>query len=118
MAKRRTGKRSSSSTFSKAIFNLKTLKAKDRRNAMSMANNRFIRQFCTEVKKLRNKKLSPKTFKNLKRHSKQIRKLIHSKTNMKSKRKMLSQRGGFLPFLLAALAPAVGSLVGSIFKRR
>ena len=95
------------SSFSKAIRGLQKLKPKDRRKAMTVAKNKFIKQFCSRIRRLRNAKLPSKKATHLRRHSKQIRKLINKKTSLKIKRRMLSQRGGFFGAILGALLPAV-----------
>jgi hypothetical protein len=84
---------------------------------MSIANNKFIRDFSAQVKKLRTRKDIPTAIrKKLKRHSLRLRKLANKRTSVAAKRKILSQRGGFLPLLLAAL-PAVGSIIGGVISR-
>ena len=110
-------KRHNSKAFNTAVCRLRKMKGHECRQAISMANNKFIRQFCSEVKKLRSRKLPTKTSKKLKSEAKSIRKLLHKKTSVNAKRKMLSQRGGFLTVLLAALAPVLGSALGGIFGR-
>ena len=76
-----------------------------------MANNGFIRQMCTHVKKLRYKKLTGKQVKSLKRHAPKLRTLANSKVSLTKKRKLLSQRGGFLsvlaPILMSTIGPAI-----------
>ena len=95
------------SNFNKVIRGLQKLKPQDRHKAMSAANGKFINQFCSRVRRLRCAKLPAQKAKILKRHSKKIRKLINKKTSLKAKRKMLSQRGGFLGAILAGLIPAL-----------
>ena len=115
--KRRRKTKRHDSKFSTTLLRLKRLNASQRHQAMKIANNKFIRDFTTEVKKLRQVKgLRPSLQKKLKRHSKALRKLTNKKTSIKMKRKILSQRGGFLPLILAAL-PAIGSIVGGILSR-
>ena len=102
-------------TFRRALYRLKRLKPKHQCQAIGMANDAFIRQMCTHVKKLRyNKKvkLAPR----LKRHKGKLRQLVSARTSISKKRKILGQRGGFLPALLPLLVSTVGPLVGSIAK--
>ena len=101
------------SNFTKVIRGLQKLKPQDRRKAMSTANTKFVNQFCSRVRRLRCAKLSSQKAKQLRRHSKQIRKLINKKTSLKVKKKMLSQRGGFLGAILGALVP---SLLGGLIR--
>jgi len=126
MAKRRAQRKSKTrrrrankhgSKFSTTLLRLKKLKAPQRHEAMKIANDKFIRDFTTHIKKLRQAKgIRPSLQKKLKRHSKALRMLTNKKTSIKMKRNILSQRGGFLPLLLAAL-PAIGSIVGGIISR-
>lgn len=124
MAKRKTHRRrhrrrasKGQDNFMKLIHRLRKLKAPQRQQAMKVANDKFIRDLCTRVKTLRKAKgIQPSLRKKLKRHVKTLRKLTNSKTALKTKRKMLSQRGGFLPLLLAAL-PALGSILGGVISR-
>ena len=93
------------------------MKKENQLKALQSANDKFIRQFCGQVKRLKYAKVSPSLRKRLQKQRKKIHKLISSKTSMKSKRKMLSgQKGGFLPLLLAAL-PALGSIAGGLLSR-
>ena len=99
--------------FNKVIRGIQKLKPRDRCKALSMANGKFINQFCNRVRRLRSAKLPSRKAKHLRRHSKQIRKLINKKTSLKAKRKMLSQRGGFLGAILGALVP---TLLGGLIR--
>ena len=109
---KKRGKKTCRSNFSSALCQLKRLKGNQQRQAMSMANDSFIRQFCSRVKKLKHAKLSPKLERKLRRHRKKLRMLASTKTSISKKRKSLSQRGGLFPLLLAAL-PALGSIAGA-----
>ena len=113
--RKKTKKRVSkqSSKFFAALSKLKRMKSVDQREALRQSNDAFIRQLCTHIKKLRHANLSPSLKKRVMRQKKNLRKLILPKTSIRMKRKMLAQRGGFVPLLLAAL-PAVGAMVGNI----
>lgn len=103
--------------FGVTLARLKKLKAAQRRQAIQIANDKFIRDFIAQIKKLRNAKSLRATLKKrLRRHTKKLRKITNNKTSLKEKRKLLAQRGGFLPLLLAAL-PALGSIVGGVISR-
>jgi len=105
------------SKFSTVFKRLQRLKPSQRRQAIEIANDKFIRDFAAHVKKLRTaKSLKPGLQKKLKKHCVALRKLTNKKTTIKMKRKLLSQRGGMLPLLLAAL-PAIGSIIGGIISR-
>ena len=110
-------KQSCSAKFKRILHRLKTLKPCHRKQAISLANNRFIRDLCSEVKKLRTtQNVDPKLRNKLHQHAPELRKLANKTTSIKSKRKILTQSGGFLPLLLAAL-PAVGSILGGVISR-
>ena len=100
--------------FINIIHRLKKLKCKDQAHALSLANDKFIRQFCCHIKRLKHAKLSPKVTAGLKRHAKKIRKLISPKTSVQTKRKMLSQRGGFIPLIIPGLLKAIPAIVASV----
>ena len=58
MAKRKSGK-GKSKKFSTAIQSLRRMKTAQRCNAIRFANDEFIRDIVSNLKKLRNKKLPP-----------------------------------------------------------
>ena len=101
--------------FKAAIRKIGKMPAGLQVQAMRAANDNFIRCMCRAVRKLKNKRLSPKVTAGMKRNSKKIRKLINPKTSMSVKRNMLSRSGGFLPLLLAGLA---GSTLSGLLGRR
>ena len=104
MAKRRSRRRHSSK-FSSAIQSLRRMKASQRCKAIRFANDKFIRDIVSHVRKLRNKKVSPQVRKTLKRHGKKLRFISDPHVSLQRKRKTLSQKGGFLPASLPILAP-------------
>ena len=114
MAKRRPSRKvnRSNAKFRSALLQLKRLKPHHQCEAMKMANNGFIRQMCTHVKKLRRAKLNGKQINSLKRHRNKLRALTNARVSLARKRKLLSQRGGFLPLLI----PLLGSIVGPAIK--
>ena len=116
--KRKTKRNRKSSKFSKAILSLRRMKPNERCIAIRNANDKFIRDIISHVKKLRTKKLPPKFQKTVKHYSKKLRFISSPKVSLKRKRKTLSQKGGFLPALLPILAPLAASVVGSIFGRK
>lgn len=115
---RRTGS-SKKAHFKRILLKLRKLKGPQRLQALRLANNSFIHEFCSHVKKLRHAKLSPAMSKKLKQHNKILRKLIHQKSSINVKRKILSQRGGgfFLPLLAAIIPSIAGSIAGKIFGK-
>ena len=101
--------------FVTTLRKLSSLHPSQRVETMKSVNDRFIRQFCNSVKKLRHHPVSPHTLIQLRRQSKKLRKLVSAKTSINTKRRMLSQRGGFLPLILAPIISALaGSVIGAI----
>ena len=97
--------------FATAIKKLKQMKAAKQRLSVIGASNEFIRDVSNFMTKIRKRPQTVKAShrKILKRHSKKLRKLIHAKTPIESKRMILSQRGGILP----ALIPVICALIGA-----
>ena len=107
-SKRRSKKRSKKrgkNAFATALQRLTNLRPPQRVQAMKVANDTFVRQFCQKVKSLRRARLPPSLRKRLSHNSKHLRKLVSPKTSVTSKRHMLTQqRGGFL---LSILLPII-----------
>ena len=116
--KQKRKRNSRANKFNITLKRLKSLSPNHRRQAVEIANDKFIRYFISQVKKLRRaKNLRPAIEARLRRNAQKLRQLIGKRGSLKSKRKMLTQTGGFLPLLLAAL-PAIGSIVGAIIRRK
>ena len=123
MAKKRVSRRpgrqakkkrqSKGNKFNLVMKRLKGMKLGQQRQALQMSNDVFIRQMCAQVKKLRHASLPGTLKKRMQRQKKNLRKFVLPRTSVRVKRKMLTQRGGLLPLLVAAL-PAVGAMVGNI----
>lgn len=64
-----------------------------------------------------NVKLGPKKTKELASYAKVLRKIVDRKTNNNTKRKLLIQKGGFLPALLAPIIGLAGSLIGELITK-
>lgn len=58
--------------------------------------------------------LNGQQYQHLKRHKQKVRKLARRGVSLKTKRKILTQKGGFGP-LIPLLASVVGPLVGKLF---
>ena len=112
--KRKPRKVKGKNSFHHTVNRLKKLSRGAQVQAMSVANNRFIRDFVTHVKRLRHQKLSPKQQKVIQRHKLKLRKLVNRRTKLSSKRHLLSQKGGFLPALIPLIAAAAGPVVAAI----
>ncbi len=93
-----------------SLLRLKQLKKHDRRQAISMANNHFIRQLCQHVKKLKRAKVSSKAKKNLQRHRSGLKTLLNKRTTMTKRRAMLTQRGGGILDTILSSIPVVGTV--------
>ena len=113
---RRKRRKTSSShkTFSDALRRLKKLKTSEQHQAMSMANNAFIRQFCKSLKKMKHVKLSGKKSSALRKHKKQIRQLINARTAMSKRRQILSQKGSGLLKTILSVIPVVGPIIRAL----
>ena len=115
--KQKRKRNSRGNKFNVTLKRLKSLSPDHRRQAIEIANDKFIRHFISQVKKLRRaKNLRPAIKSRLRRNARKLRQLTGKRGSLKSKRKMLTQTGGFLPLLLAAL-PALGSIAGGIISR-
>ena len=115
MAKRKGRK---SSKFSEAIQALHRMNANQRYNAIRHANDKFIRDIISHVRRLRTKRLSAKQRKSLKRYAAKLRLISNPKVKLQNKRKALTQKGGFLSAILPMLAPLAANLIGGLFGRR
>ena len=112
---RKTKRRRAPTKFVKAIQVLKRMHPSQRCLAIRNSNDRFIRDVVSHVRKLRNKKLTPKMVKQVKRHSQNLRWIANPKISLKKKRNRLAQKGGlaFLPLL----APIIGAVAAPIINK-
>lgn len=110
------GKWRSSTKFSKAITSLRRMKPSERCMAIRGANDKFIRDIVSNVRKLRTKKLSAKNRKLIKQHKTKLKYLSDPKIKLATKRKALSQKGGLLPALLPLLAPLAAPIIKPIAR--
>ena len=112
-SRRQRKKKTIRSNFANALRRLKSLKASEQRQAMNMANNSFIRQFCKKLKTMKHAKLPHKSKRVLQKYKKQLRQLMRAKS-MSKRRHILTQKGGgFLKDLLLAV-PVVGNVLHAI----
>ena len=120
--RRRKSRKQVGGKFNATLKRLKKLKPFQRRSALSMANDKFIRHFSQQIKKLKRVTgLRPSLRTRIKQHAKELRKFTNDKTSMIGKRKMLTQRGGFVPLifsLIPAIASVAGSVAGGLISRR
>ena len=97
-----------------AIHQLRSMRSnKDRYAAIQQSNNKFIKDFCTKIKTLRNKKLSPRQLQVVKRYRPSLQQLASAKVSLKHKRKTLAgQKGGFIGAILGSLViPAIAKAI-------
>ena len=97
--RRRRSTNRKNAKFSKAIMALRKMKSSDRYNAIRFANDNFIRDLCSKINKLRHTKLSPQQQAIVKKYKSKLKVLCNRRTSIKKKRQLLSQKGGFIPFL-------------------
>lgn len=109
--KRSSQKKTRTSKFMRAISRLKKLKPNEQSQAMSLANDSFIRQFCGQVKKMKHANLSTKQRKVLKSHRKNLQSLVNKRTGISKKRNILSQRGGGIIKNILHSIPIVGDIM-------
>ena len=105
--RRRQSKKRKNNKFSKAISSLRKMKSNDRYDAIRYANDNFIRDICSQIKKLKHKKLTPQQQQIVKKYRSKLKVLCSRRSSIKKKRQTLSQKGGFLPFLLPMIAPLI-----------
>jgi hypothetical protein len=115
---RRGARRGSASRFNvanaTALHAICKLDAPRRRALLRAADDTLVRSICEcALNTLRgNVRLSPAQKKRLGKHRKTLRSLASSNGTWQRKKRLLVQRGGFLPLLLA---PIIGGLVARLF---
>jgi hypothetical protein len=57
------------------------------------------------------------TIKQLKPYKGTMESIVNKRTNIQHKKRLISQKGGFLPILLAPLLGVIGSLIGDTLAR-
>ena len=96
--------------FIKSISYLRRLKPQKQREMMLNSSNEFIRDISSFLAKIRKRPdlVTAKHRKVLKKHRNKLRKLVHAKTGVQSKRLILSQKGGIIPFLIPIITAVIG----------
>jgi len=89
-----------------------------KKSMLIKADKHFVHSICEMCDNILagNIKLSDVEHKELKKHKRILRKLVN-KSPLKSKRKILSQTGGFLQFLIPAAVSGITSLIESFINR-
>ena len=97
------------SKFADAVKRLKRMSQSRQKSSILRASDEFIRDMCSFIQQLKHRPDLVKSShrKTLKRHRKKLRKLIHAKTPILEKRVMLTQRGGFFPFLIPIIVASI-----------
>ena len=95
---------------------LKKCSGKVRKELISAGNNDFIKSLCEVTRNTLNgnNKLSKKCLAKLRSYKTVMRKINDPKRSLSFKRKVLIQKGGFLPVILGALLSGV---IGKILDR-
>jgi hypothetical protein len=85
-----------------------------RSEVVNKGSRDLIASICEIVDNLLNNKikLSPEQFEKLKPYRASFRKLV-SKTTLDKKKKIISQKGGFLEFIIPAVITALGSIISN-----
>ncbi|MCP3681302.1 MAG: hypothetical protein GY861_01305 [bacterium] len=97
----------------------KTRTAKNRRDLLKIASPEQILTVCECIKNVINKKVpgiteKKKTF--IKKHRGTILALVKDRVPTEKRRKIIAQKGGFLPALLAPVLGIAGSLIGNLIN--
>lgn len=111
---RKSGKLLVKHKFYHAIKKLQHLKAKQQRAALSGSSNEFINDVTKTLKRIRSQPsmISTKHKNILKKHRNKLRRLVHAKTAMKVKRRILMQKGGFISVLVPIISAIIAAAGG------
>ena len=110
-----------SNRVKKNIHYLKVLhdsKKAARKAILEQANKDLIDTICECLHNILkgNLKVSPEVYRKLKRNQKDFQEIHSKKANLKRKKQLLIQHGGFLPALIAPLLGIAGSLISGLIK--
>ena len=89
-----------------------------RKALLAAANKELIDTICECLKNilLGRIKISQQLLKKLKRRRRAVEEIQSKKTNIKRKKELLIQQGGFLPAIIAPLLGIAASLIGGLIK--
>lgn len=98
------------------LKSLQKAKPSERKILLKKASPDLIKAICECVINILKGTVPLKTFQKnkLKTHKIILRNLQNKKININKKKKLLIQKGGFLPLLLSVLAPIISGVVGSL----
>lgn len=101
--------------FYEAIKKLHRLKANQQRAAVSGASNEFVNDISKLLRRLKTSTnlISSKHRRGIKKQRLKFKRLAQAKSTVKAKRRILTQKGGFLPFLI----PLIGSVISGLARR-
>lgn len=101
------------------IKRLKKASPKNRQLLLKNASDDEILSLCecSENVYKGNVPIRPRLVEQLRPYAKDIRRLIHRKGKIPHKRKLLIQKGGFLPAVLGAAIPVIISIVSEILRK-
>ena len=93
-------------------------KPKTRKALLEHSNKELIDTICECLKNILKGKLkiSPQVLKKLKRRRRDLEEIQSKKTNIKRKKDLLIQQGGFLPAIIAPLLGIAASVIGGLIK--
>ena len=97
--------------FKDAISRLKRMNPINQRNAALASSDEFIRDISGLFSKVRGRPdlLKAQHRNVLKRHRLKLKKLVHAKTPVSTKRLILAQKGGILPLLVPIITALIGA---------
>lgn len=115
MAKRKGGKKVKKlkvkRKFANAMLRMRKMKRAKQRTLVEGASNEFIRDVSGFIKRVRHRPdlVKGSHRKVLRRHKKKLQRLIHAKTPIKKKRRILLQKGGIIPALIPIICAIIGA---------
>lgn len=100
--------------FAHALKRLKRMKKRKQKMTVLGASNEFIRDVSSFLEKLKSRPdlVSKSQRKTLQKHRAKLRRLVHAKTPVDSKRRILSQTGGIFPFLIPIICASITAAGG------
>ena len=112
---KRSGKLMVKKKFYEAIKKLHRLKGSQQKAAVSGASNEFINDISKTLRRLKcaPNLVSSKFKRRIGKQRSKFKRLSQANTTLKAKRRILTQKGGFLPLLI----PLLGTVISSIFRK-
>ena len=107
-----------SSSFQKAVTQLKRMKGNRRRLALAHANDKFIRHLSNTVGKIRHSPpvalmtKNPRLWRRIQFQRKALQSFANRKTSIKTKRKIVKQKSGIIPALIPLICAGITAAGG------